>query len=167
MPMIKRNVDSERDHLVNQRTIALNQLAYTEERLTECAVEATSGNGAAFKKYASLTADANRYRLEAELHARALEAYDKSRAAAHAAKFKARQDKANARRKLMLDAMEAEERTYIEATIAKLDAQGLKRDADVWRNAAAQLRQTLEARHPPVGTKPNGHSFTIGAPEAN
>jgi|RhiMethySRZTD1v2_1073278.scaffolds.fasta_scaffold1036025_3 hypothetical protein len=162
MPMNRRNADPERDHLVSQHTVALNQLAYVEEQLTEAAIEATSGNRAAFKKYADLTAQANRHRQEAEVFARALEAFDKSRAEAHAAKFKARQDKANLRRKAMIDAMEAEERTYIDATIERLDAQGLKRDADVWREERAKLRETLEARHPPVGTKPKGPSHIVG-----
>jgi len=62
----------------------------------------------------------------------------------------------------MIDAMEAEERTYIDATIERLDAQGLKRDADVWREERAKLRETLEARHPPVGTKPKGPSHIVG-----
>ena len=87
MPMIRRTYP-ERDHLVSQHTVALNQLAYVKEKLTEAAVdEATSGNGAAFKKYASLTAEANRHRQEAEVFERALQAFDKSRAAAQAEKF--------------------------------------------------------------------------------
>jgi hypothetical protein len=120
MPMNRRNADPERDHLVSQHTVALNQLAYVEEQLTEAAIEATSGNRAAFKKYADLTAQANRHRQEAEVFARALEAFDKSRAEAHAAKFKARQDKANLRRKAMIDAMEAEERTYIDGSFERV-----------------------------------------------
>ena len=38
MPMIRRNADPDRDHLVSQRTIALNILACVEEKLTEAAL---------------------------------------------------------------------------------------------------------------------------------
>ena len=62
----------------------------------------------------------------------------------------------------MLDAMEYEERQHIERTIARLDAEGLKRDADIWRDELAKLRDTLEKRHPPVGTKPKGPSQIVG-----
>ena len=121
MPIVRRNSHRERDHLISQCDIALNQLACVEEKLTEAAVAATGGDATAFKKYASLTAEANRYRQEADVFARALEAFDKSRAEANAAKFKVRQDKANERRQAMLDAMEYEERQHIERTIPRLD----------------------------------------------
>ena len=71
MSLIKRNTNPERDHLISQRDIALNQLACVEERLTEAAVAAMAGDATAFKKYSSLTAEANRYRQEADVFTRA------------------------------------------------------------------------------------------------
>ena len=54
----------------------------------------------------------------------------------------------------------------MERTIARLDAIGDKREADLWRNELAKLRDTLEKQHPPVRVKSRGLSIIIVAPDS-
>ena len=134
-------------------------LACVEEKLTEAAVAATGGDATAFKKYASLTAEANRYRQEAEVFARALEL--STRAAQGPPKPKRRNVSP---RRTSGGSCSSRTRTtsrsqQMERTIARLDAIGDKREADLWRNELAKLRDTLgeaaPARsHQTAGTVP-------------
>ena len=139
-----RKRDPERDELVAQMKSANDRLEAIALEESELALAVTRGNESARTAMNSLDVEAAGRRRDAEKFRLAIEAFERSRREYEEARLAERAAARRAKLKADIDAMAAEQRPLIEATIERFRQTGDARNAELWQNELDTLHSRLE-----------------------